>query len=167
MELLEEEHKKATRKAMQLLEHMDRTEKGLRDRLVQNGFSQTAIEAAMEYVKSYGYINDERYARTYIAYRMDSRNRQKILQELIGKGVDRDIAVAAWEAEAALNTPDEHMLLIKTVEKKIAPGSELNEREMRRLYGYLIRRGFQGSDISHVLEELEIKFSRNFLKNLT
>ena len=33
MELLEEEHKKATRKAMQLLEHMDRTEKGLRDRL--------------------------------------------------------------------------------------------------------------------------------------
>ena len=37
--------------------------------------------------------------------------------------------------------------------------------EMRRLYGYLIRRGFQGSDISHVLEELEIKFSRNFLKN--
>ena len=67
MELLEEEHKKATRKAMQLLEHMDRTEKGLRDRLGQNGFSQTAIEAAMEYVKSYGYINDERYARTYIA----------------------------------------------------------------------------------------------------
>ena len=102
-----------------------------------------------------------------MAYRMDSKSRQKILQELIGKGVDRDIAVAAWEAEAALNTPDEHMLLIKTVEKKIAPGSELNEREMRRLYGYLIRRGFQGSDISHVLEELEIKFSRNFLKNLT
>ena len=31
MELLEEEHKKATRKAMQLLEHMDRTEKGLRE----------------------------------------------------------------------------------------------------------------------------------------
>ena len=121
----------------------------------------------MEYVKSYGYINDERYARTYIAYRMDSKSRQKILQELIGKGVDRDIAVAAWEAEAALNTPHEHMLLIKTVEKKIAPGSELNEREMRRLYGYLIRRGFQGSDISHVLEELGIKFSRNFLKNLT
>lgn len=167
MELLEEEHKKAARKAMQLLEHMDRTEKGLRDRLRQNGFSQAAIEAAMEYVKSYGYINDERYARTYIAYRMDTRSRQKILQELIGKGVDRDIAVAAWEAEATLNTPDEHMLLIKTVEKKIAPGSELNEREMRRLYGYLIRQGFQGSDISHVLEELEIKFSRNFLKNLT
>ena len=167
MELLEEEHKKAARKAMQLLEHMDRTEKGLRDRLRQNGFSQAAIEAAMEYVKSYGYINDERYARTYIAYRMDTRSRQKILQELIGKGVDIDIAVAAWEAEATLNTPDEHMLLIKTVEKKIAPGSELNEREMRRLYGYLIRRGFQGSDISHVLEELEIKFSRNFLKNLT
>ena len=159
--------KRATVRAMALLKNKDYTRKGLEDKLRDGYYPDMCIDYALEYVTRFGYINDERYARTYIAYRMDSKSRQKILQELIGKGVDRDIAVAAWEAEAALNTPDEHMLLIKTVEKKIAPGSELNEREMRRLYGYLIRRGFQGSDISHVLEELEIKFSRNFLKNLT
>ena len=50
--------KRAAKKAMKLLEHMDRTEKGLRDRLHQAGFGQDAIEAAMAYVESYGYIDD-------------------------------------------------------------------------------------------------------------
>ena len=151
-----EEQKDATRKAMRLLEHMDRTEKGLRDKLRQSGFSPDAVDAALVYVQSYGYIDDSRYARTYIAYRMDSKSRQKIIQELIGKGVDKETAVAAWEEEAALNSPDERTLLIRTVEKKYAPGTELDEKEMRRLYGYLVRRGFQFSDISSVLEEKEI-----------
>ena len=151
-----EEQKDATRKAMRLLEHMDRTEKGLRDKLWQSGFSPDAVDAALAYVQSYGYIDDSRYARTYIAYRMDSKSRQKIIQELIGKGVDKETAVAAWEEEAALNSPDERTLLIRTVEKKYAPGTELDEKEMRRLYGYLVRRGFQFSDISSVLEEMEI-----------
>ena len=151
-----EEQKDATRKAMRLLEHMDRTEKGLRDKLRQSGFSPDAVDAALAYVQSYGYIDDSRYARTYIAYRMDSKSRQKIIQELIGKGVDKETAVAAWEEEAALNSPDERTLLIRTVEKNYAPGTELDEKEMRRLYGYLVRRGFQFSDISSVLEEMEI-----------
>lgn len=151
-----EEQKDATRKAMSLLEHMDRTEKGLRDKLRQSGFSPDAVDAALAYVQSYGYIDDSRYARTYIVYRMDSKSRQKIIQELIGKGVDKETAVAAWEEEAALNSPDERTLLIRTVEKKYAPGTELDEKEMRRLYGYLVRRGFQFSDISSVLEEMEI-----------
>ena len=151
-----EEQKDATRKAMRLLEHMDRTEKGLRDKLRQSGFSPDAVDAALAYVQSYGYIDDSRYARTYIAYRMDSKSRQKIIQELIGKGVYKETAVAAWEEEAALNSPDERTLLVRTVEKKYAPGTELDEKEMRRLYGYLVRRGFQFSDISSVLEEMEI-----------
>ena len=157
MQFLSEEHKRAAKKAMKLLEHMDRTEKGLRDRLHQAGFGQDAIEAAMAYVESYGYIDDYRYARTYIAYRMDAKSRQKVMQELAAKGVDRSVAAAAWEEEAALHAPDEREILRREVEKKYAPGARQDEKEMRRLYGYLGRRGFQFSDISSVLEELKIQ----------
>ena len=66
-----EERNRARKKAMRLLEHMDRTEKGLTDKLRQAEFSQEAVEDAIAYVKSYGYINDARYARTYISFRMD------------------------------------------------------------------------------------------------
>lgn len=156
MTLTPEEQKKARRKAMQLLEHMDRTEKGLFDRLRQAGFTIEAVEDAMDYVKSYGYINDTRYALNYISYRMGVKSRQKIIQELAQKGVDRQTALEAWEEAAELGEPDETAVLRATVEKKYSPGSELDEREMRRLHAYLARRGFQYSVIAHVLEEMEI-----------
>ena len=79
-----EEYRDARRKAMRLLEHMDRTERGLREKMRQAGFAPPAIDYALAYVESYGYIDDERYARTYIAYRMDTKSRQKIIQELMG-----------------------------------------------------------------------------------
>ena len=82
MAVTPQEQKEATKKAMLLLEHMDRTEKGLSDRLRQAGFSAEAVEGAMNYVRSYGYLNDERYAENYIAFRMESKSRQKILQEI-------------------------------------------------------------------------------------
>lgn len=145
---------------MQLLEHMDRTEKALSDRLRQAGFSERAVADAMSYVKSYGYIDDSRYARTYLAYRMETKSRQKLIQELIQKGVDRQTAVEAWEEEAALNQPDEWEILKRTIEKKYDRDTQLDEKEMRRLQGYLARRGFQFQDISGVLEEMNIRISR-------
>lgn len=152
-----EEYRDARHKAMRLLEHMDRTERGLRDKLRQAGFSPLAVDYALAYVESYGYIDDERYARTYIAYRMNTKSRQKIIQELIGKGIDKETVSAAWEEEAALNMPDEREILYRTVEKKYAPDTELDEKEMRRLQGYLIRRGFSYPDIKSVLESMNIR----------
>ena len=90
----------------------------------------------MAYVESYGYIDDERYARTYIAYRMDTKSRQKIIQELISKGIDKETAESAWEEEAALNMPDERKILYTDCgEEILLPDTELDEKEMRRLAG--------------------------------
>ena len=106
---------------MLLLEHMDRTEKGLSDRLRQAGFSAEATEDAMNYVRSYGYLNDHRYAMNYISFRMGTKSRQKILQELSGKGIDRETALAAWEEAAEIEEPDELAILRVAVEKKCQP----------------------------------------------
>lgn len=161
MALTEEEQKKARLKAMRLLEHMDRTEKGLTDRLKQEGFSGEAVQDAMDYVKSFGYINDARYAQHYISYRLGIKSKQRILQELALKGIDRETALLAWEEAAELEEPDEKALLRRTIEKKYAPGMALDDKEMRRLYGYLARRGFRSGDIFSVLDELEITSFRD------
>ena len=147
---------------MLLLEHMDRTEKGLSDRLRQAGFSEEAAEDAMNYVRSYGYLNDQRYAMNYISFRMGTKSRQKILQELAGKGIDCQTALAAWEEAAEVEEPDELAVLRTTVEKKYHPDTVLDEKEMRRLQGFLLRRGFSYGDIFHVLEEMNITCERNY-----
>ena len=48
---------------------MDRTEAQLREKLLQAEFSPELVEEAVAYVKSFGYIDDERYVRNYIEYR--------------------------------------------------------------------------------------------------
>ena len=150
------EQREARRKALRLLEHMDRTEKGLRDRLIQGGFSEEAAEYAVAYVKDYGYINDYRYALNYILYRIHSKSRQKIFQELQQKGISRDVASEAWEEASDLEEPDETSLLRTAIEKKCSPGDTLDDKAMRRLYGYLQRRGFRMGDITAVLDEMGI-----------
>lgn len=151
-----EEQQKARKKAMRLLEHMDRTEKGLWEKLIQGGFCEEAAEDAISYVKSFGYINDRRYAENYISSRIGTKSRQKILQELLQKGVDRNTAQEAWDELAALEEPDERACIRREIEKKYSPDTILEEKELRRLYGCLARRGFQGGDIFSVLEEMHI-----------
>jgi len=159
---IQEEQRQARKKAMKLLERMDRTEKGLSDRLLQAGFSEQAVLDAVSYVKSYGYINDSRYALNYITYRIHEKSRQKIFQELYTKGIDRETASEAWEQACSLEEPDERMILRRTIEKRCSPVTELDEKEMRRLYGYLARRGFRPGESSSVLEEMEISFHKNY-----
>ena len=125
-----QEQQQARRKALRLLEHMDRTERGLADRLKQAGFSEKATEDAVSYVRELGYINDERYAFHYIMYRIHNKSRQKIFQELQQKGVDRQTIQSAWEEAEELETPDEHALLVSLIEKKYPADSELDEREI-------------------------------------
>lgn len=152
----ESEHKKARAKAMRLLEHMDRTEKGLYEKLKSAEFSERAIAEAMAYVKSYGYINDLRYAETYLRTRVESKSRQQLTLELLRKGVDKHTIDLAWDAVIELEEPDERSMIRQTVLKKYQPGTALDVKGMRRLYGQLTRKGFRGGDISSVLNELEI-----------
>ena len=57
----EQENKKAVSAAMQLLLCRQRTEKELRHRLQEKGFSEEAEEEAIAYVRSFGYLNDRNY----------------------------------------------------------------------------------------------------------
>ena len=98
----------------------------------------------------------------YISFRMGTKSRQKILQELSGKGIDRETALAAWEEAAEIEEPDELAILRTTVEKKCQPGTALDEKGMRRLQGFLLRRGFSYGDISHVLEDMNITCERSY-----
>ena len=156
----DQQTKKARAKAMRLLEHMDRTEKGLEEKLRQADFSEEAVADALRYVKSFGYLNDEHYAEVYIRGRIRSKSRQQIFQELMKKGIDRELIRDAWEAVSELEEPDERDMIRSEILKKYSPGDELNEKEMRRLQGYFARRGFRFEDVSAVLAGLDIQMKK-------
>ena len=77
---------------------MDRTEAQLREKLLNAEFAPALVEQAVAYVKSYGYLDDERYVRNYIEYRKDQKSRRQLEQELrFKKGVPSELIQKVYE----------------------------------------------------------------------
>ena len=102
------------------------------------------IEEAIEYVKSFHYLDDERYAENFTRYKKEGMSRQQIKQKLMLKGVSRDIVENAIDEEYDV---DETVHIRNILEKKHFSYEASDEGEFRRIYNYLLRRGFRSSDI--------------------
>ena len=139
----EEERAAAVKKVMDLLLYRDRSEAELRGRLSDRGFSAPAVDAAIAYVVSYGYLNDQHFAETYAAARAGQKSRTAIARELREKGVADSVIQNVIEELPA----DESVLALELIRKKQGIRTELEEKDVRRLFGFLARKGFSSSDI--------------------
>ena len=135
---------RAKRRALHILERSDRTEQELRDKLAKN-YLPEVVDAAVEYVKSYHYIDDHRYAVNYLNSRGKVRSSRQVEQELLyKKGVSKAVLEAARE-EA--EPQDEREQIRRWMEKKHIDPAAADQSELRRFYQFLMRRGFRSSDI--------------------
>lgn len=141
--------REAAAKAMRLLLNRDRSEKELRDRLGRAGFTAEAADQALEYVKSYGYVNDRRYAENYVMSAGGRKSRAAMRSFLLSKGIDEVTADSALETVPE----DERTLIRELLRKKAGEPHEMDRAEQRRTWAYLARRGFSSEDIGRVMRE--------------
>ena len=125
--------KRAIKRAMHLLEKQDRTERQLYDKLKQNGYPESCIESAIAYVKSYHYIDDFRYASTYIRYHQEKKSRQKLKMELMAKGIGRDLVDAALEEEYV---SDDQKKIAELLQKRHYSFEDADVSEQRKNYQF-------------------------------
>lgn len=138
---------------MKLLERMDRTEKNLRKKLKEKEFSEEEIDDAVAYVKSYHYLDDERYAKTYVRYHETAKSVTRLRQDLCQKGVDRETIDRVLERD--YQGDEEAQIRLLLAKKNYDPGME--PREKQRIYGFLLRRGFPSSKILRVMKLSEFQ----------
>lgn len=141
----------AVKKAMNLLLCGDRTEKELRARLLKEKYEPEAVCDAIRYVSSFGYLDDGRYAENYVASFAGKKSRRMMRSELERKGVDEVLI------DRALDTvpEDESEQVMELLRKKAGMPHKLDDREKRRVAGFLSRRGFSGSDIWKAIRAFE------------
>lgn len=144
--------RRAKKRGMYLLQRMDRTEKQLKDALSANGYPQEAVDAAVDYVKSFHYIDDGRYARNYIRSRQESRSRSRIRMDLLSKGVSSAVIDEAMEEEY---TADQRMLIGKLLKKKGYDPSEADPAMKQKIMRFLLSRGFGWEDIRSCMNGFE------------
>ncbi len=142
---MDEESKKATEKAMALLLHKDRTKHELIERLKAAKFSYEAIDAALEYVISYGYIDDMRYAKVYTDYHKTSKSKREISRKLKEKGISDEILTAVFSDYQTEDGEDPEEIAIKAlIEKRLKgiPISDLSYEEKQKQMRYLAGKGY-------------------------
>ncbi|MBO4396796.1 MAG: regulatory protein RecX [Eubacterium sp.] len=143
----DDESKKATERAMALLLHKDRTEHELTVKLRKAEYSDEAVSFAVEYVRKYGYIDDLRYAKSYIELHIGNMSRRQIRQKLFERGVSDEIvseAFSAYEETDETGVDPEETAMNLLIRKRLRGRSisDLTYEEKQKQMRYLAGKGF-------------------------
>ena len=144
--------KRAKLRSMHLLTDTAKTEKGLREKLRQGHYPEDIIEQAMDYVRSFGYLDDRKYAESFVLSRKESKSRKEIYAALLQKGVSAEQIQEVLDEVYA--EEGEREAIRKLILKKHVDVLQANEEELHKLYGYLARKGFRYEEIRKAIEEM-------------
>ena len=145
--------KRAKLRAMHLLEDMDRTEAALRDKLLQGLCPPDIAQEAIEYVRSFGYVDDARFAENFIRSRQGTRSRREIRAALLKKGVSAELIDQAFEA--CYDESSEEAAIRRLLQKKKFDPGHIREEERQKLYAHLARKGFRYETVRQVIQNYE------------
>lgn len=139
--------KRARLRAMNLLMKHAFTVRQLRNKLSDGGYPDEIVDNAIEYVSSYGYIDDSKYAMDYISSHREDKSLARIKQDLLNKGIDKDVINQAYYNSCELDGDiDEEKQIKRLLEKRHYDSKNTTYEEKQKLFAYLARKGF-GSDI--------------------
>jgi regulatory protein len=131
-------------RAGKLLAAKQRSVEELRERLLEGrGATKANVEAVIERLREYGYLDDARFAQSYASLRVQQRpiGRQRLKRDLWLKKIDKKTADAALDEVFAV-TPETEMI-DRAIEKRVRlRGKPKNRAEARKLFDHLLRQGF-------------------------
>lgn len=142
--------KRAKLRAMHLLTDMDRTESQLRNKLLMGGYPEDITELAIEYVKSFGYINDREYARRFVENKKHTKSRKELHVLLSGKGVDSMLIEDVLEE--CCGGEDAKEAICAILRRKRFDPETASEGEKRKAGAFLARKGFCYEDIRRAIQ---------------
>ena len=139
----EDEFIKCKNSALRTVEKTYKTEKELRDKLAEKGFEEDTIKRAIEFLKEYNLLNDEKYAEMYIKDRLRSQGRNKIKYALIRKGVSEDILLN----DTAFKLAEKKYNILK---KKESDKYKLSQK----LFRFLLSKGYDYECCNSIVRRL-------------
>src|SRR5215217_2129817 len=140
----EKARERTFQRAVKLLAAKPRSVAELRERLLEKQWTTPeVVEAVLQKLGEYGYLNDERFAFGYASYKVRQKpvGRQRLQRDLQMKKVDRETA------DEAINlvfeeTPEEE-LVDRAIEKRVRlRGRPRTRAEVKSLLDHLLRQGF-------------------------
>ncbi|MEO8650100.1 MAG: regulatory protein RecX [Acidobacteriota bacterium] len=131
-------------RAVKLLAAKPRSVGELRGRLLEKSWTnEEIVDAVLEKLKEYEYLNDQKYARDLAAskLRQKPQGKRRLQQTLSRKELERETIAEA--IENAFEKLPEAELIDATIEKRVRiKGRPANRDETKKFYDHLLRLGF-------------------------
>jgi len=136
-------------RAVDLISRRLRSEREIRDYAFKKQWVKENTEKVIERLHERGYLNDEKFAESFVRSRANLRNfsQRKMELELMKKGIAKDIIKKVLSESDEF---DESAALKKLTAKK-----RNNYDDERKLIAYLARQGFNYDDIKSALSEID------------
>lgn len=145
-----DETEAACLRALYFLKFRPRTCHEMRRYLKDKHFSPEAVNETIDRLEAAGYLNDHDFARLWVESRMRGKPRGVPLlwKELREKGIAEEII------QTALSDIDEKQAAWDAMRPRLHRWGRLEKEEFKKkVYGYLIRRGFQYSLCNDIFEQ--------------
>ena len=112
------------------------------------------VESTLERLTASGLLDDSKYAASFARSRLLNRklSKRRVLGDLGRRGIPRELAAEAVNAVMEEEGVDEESAVEAIAIKKFRSLAKLDRQTaMRRLMGYLARRGYEGDVVRRVV----------------
>ena len=130
---------RAKERALYIIGGGDKTIKQLKDKLKAGLYPEEIIDRVIEFLVKYNYVDDKRYALSYINAKKNSYSRKKIEGELIQKGISREVVREALAEQFGDSEKDTITLLLKKNKYKNLLEDDIGKK---KVIASLVRKGF-------------------------
>jgi SOS response regulatory protein OraA/RecX len=131
-------------RAVKLLAAKPRSVEELRERLLEKQWTnETVVDAVIEKLREYGYLNDQQFAFGYASFQVRQKpvGRGRLQRALALKKVDRETADEA--IKLVFEETSEEQLIEQAIERRTRlRGRPQTRAETKSLFDHLLRRGF-------------------------
>ncbi len=151
----EKQRSHAKNNAYALLRQRPRSVYEIRNRLKLKGYEDELVEDVVVNLKRTGDLDDEKFARFWVGSRMHMNPAGDVVlkHELKGKGVSDSIIEAVLIEKA--EKYNEYEIALSMAKDRFERLKKLDRRKAtKRIYDYLLRRGFKYDNIRRVVENL-------------
>lgn len=144
--------------ALKTIERSYKTEKEIRDKLLNKEFDEETVEKTINFLKEYTFIDDLKFTKMYVKDRIRTQGRNKIKYALIQKGVNKYLVDEVLE-ELDRNDEEERALLI--CEKKYLSICKREEDDFKiknKLIRYMLGRGYEYEVARNVVSKIYLQY---------
>lgn len=149
----EERAKKAYEMLVKYLAGSARSEQECKDKLYDKGFHKDEVDFALFKAKSYRYVDDEEYVRTFLLFNKSRYGARKIIYKLTNeKGVDKNTVENIVYDEI---DDDFELELAEKMAKKFVKTKKIEDKsDSQKVGAHLFQKGFDWRIINKVMATL-------------